>query len=48
VVVGGADELHRKDPVSGRDIVDALAASLLAEVDFERLTIRPRVRDIDL
>jgi prevent-host-death family protein len=49
VVIVGADEfdrLHR--PISGRDIVEALAASPLAEVKFERLTIKSPVRDIDL
>jgi prevent-host-death family protein len=49
VVIVGADEFDRlQRPVSGRDIVEALAASPLAEVKFERLTIRARVRDIDL
>src|SRR3954466_15258138 len=49
VVIVGADEFDRlQRPVSGRDIVKALAASPLAEVKFERLTIRARVRDIDL
>jgi prevent-host-death family protein len=49
VVIVGADEFDRlQRPVSGRDIVDALAASPLAEVNFERLTIKSQVRDIDL
>ena len=49
VVIVDADEFDRlQRPVSGRDIVEALAASPLAEVNFERLTIRSRVRDIDL
>src|SRR5882724_6300917 len=49
VVVVGADEFDRlQRPVSGRDIVEALAASPLAEVNFERLTVKSRVRDIDL
>ena len=49
VVVVGVDEFDRlQRPVSGRDIVEALAASPLAEVNFERLTVKSRVRDIDL
>ena len=49
VVIVGADEFDRlQRPVSGRDIVEALAASPLAEVNFERLTVKSRVRDIDL
>ena len=49
VVIVGADEFDRlQRPVSGRDIVEALAASPLAEVNFERLTIKSQVRDIDL
>jgi antitoxin Phd len=49
VVVVAADEFDRlQRPVSGRDIVATLAGSPLAEVRFERLTIRSRVRDIDL
>jgi prevent-host-death family protein len=49
VVVVGADEFDRlQRPVSGRDIVATLATSPLAEVKFERLTIRSKVRDIDL
>ncbi len=42
VVVVCAEEFDRMQrPVSGRDIVDALAASPLAEVNFERVTIKP-------
>src|SRR3954463_7942097 len=49
VVVVGADEFDRlQRPVSGRDIVAALAGSPLAEVKFERLTVKPKVRDVDL
>src|SRR5260370_5925706 len=49
VVVVGVDEFDRlQRPVSGRDIVEALAASPLAEVNFESLTVKSRVRDIDL
>ena len=49
VVVVAADEFDRMlRPVSGRDIVVALAASPLADVTFERLTIKPPVRDVSL
>lgn len=39
VVVICAEEFDRMRRVSGRDIVDALAASPLADVDFERVTV---------
>ena len=49
VVIVGADEFDRlQHPMSGRDIVEVLAASPLAKVNFERLTIKSQVRDIDL
>jgi len=49
VVIVGADELDRlQRRVSGRDIVTALAASSLGGVKFDRLTIKSKVRDIDL
>jgi prevent-host-death family protein len=49
VVVVRADEFDRlRRPVSGRDIVAALAASPLAGVDFDRVTIRSPVRDVSL
>src|SRR5215217_3170071 len=49
VVIVRADEFDRMQrPVSGRDIVAALAASPLAEVSFERLTVKSPVRDVDL
>lgn len=49
VVIVGADEFDRlRHPVTGGDIVAALAASPLAEVKFDRLTIKSRVRNIDL
>ena len=49
VVVVGAEEFDRlQHPVMGRDIVDALAASPLADVDFDRLTVKSPVRDVDL
>src|SRR5258705_1519226 len=47
VVVVRADEFDRiQRPVSGHDIVAALAASPLAEVTIERLTVKSPVRDV--
>ena len=41
VVVVRADEFDRmRRPISGRDIVAALATSPLADVNFERMTIK--------
>jgi prevent-host-death family protein len=49
VVVIRADEFDRMQrPVSGRDIVAALAASPLADVNIERLTVTSPVREISL
>jgi prevent-host-death family protein len=49
VVIVGAEEFDRlQRPVTGRDIVAALAASPLAEVEFDRLTVESKVRDIKL
>jgi prevent-host-death family protein len=49
VVIVGADEFDRlQRPVSGRDIVAALAASPLAEVKFDRLTIKSKIRNVNL
>ena len=49
VVVVRADEFDRMQrPVSGRDIVAALAASPLADVNIERLTVKSPVRDFSL
>jgi len=49
VVIVRADEFDRlQRPVSGRDIVAALAASPLAEVTIERLTVKSPVRDAGL
>jgi prevent-host-death family protein len=49
VVIVDADEFDRlQRPVTGRDIVATLAASPLAEVRFDRLTIKSRVRNIEL
>lgn len=49
VVVVRADEFDRMQrPVSGRDIVLALASSPLANVNIERLSVRTPVRDVSL
>src|SRR3954449_10498209 len=47
VVIVGADEFDRlQRPVTGRDIIDALASSPLADVKFERLSVKSKVRDV--
>ena len=49
VVVVRADEFDRiQRPVSGHDIGAALAASPLAEVTIERLTVKSPIRDVSL
>ena len=49
VVVVRAEEFDQmRQPVSGRDIVAAFASSPLADVSFDRLSVKSRVRDIDL
>ena len=48
VVVGAAEFDRMQRPVTGRDIVQALRGSPLAEVEFERLSVKSPVRDIDL
>ena len=49
VVVVRADEFDRmRRPISGRDIVAALATSPLADVNFERMTIKFPIRDVNL
>ena len=49
VVLVRADEFDRmRRPISGRDIVAALATSPLADVIFERMTIKSPVRDVGL
>jgi prevent-host-death family protein len=49
VVVVRADEFDRmQQPVSGRDIVAALAGSPLADVNFERVTIKSPVRGVSV
>jgi len=48
-VILSADEFARlQKPRSGRDLVVALAASPLAEVTIERVSVKSPVRDIDL
>ncbi|MDE2379741.1 type II toxin-antitoxin system Phd/YefM family antitoxin [Bradyrhizobium sp.] len=48
-VVVGAEEFDRlQRPVSGRDIVRALSTGPLGDVEFERLTIKSKVRDVEL
>src|SRR5215470_17793504 len=49
VVIVRADEFDRlMQPISGRDIVAALAASPLGEVTIDRLTVKSPVRDVGL
>jgi prevent-host-death family protein len=49
VVVVGADEFDRMQrPVSGRDLVAALANSPLADVRIERLSVKSPVRKVSL
>ena len=49
VVVVDAQEWDRiKKPVSGRDLVDALANSPLRNVTIERLPVKSPVRDVKL
>jgi prevent-host-death family protein len=49
VVIVGADEFDRlQRPVTGRDIINVLAASPLADVKFERLSVKSKVRDVNL
>ena len=49
VVIVGADEFDRlQRPLTGRDILNALAGSPLADVPFERLSVKSKVRDVKL
>ena len=49
VVVVRSEEFDRlRRPISGRDIVAALARSPLASVNFERMTVKSPVRDVSL
>ncbi|MBB4366467.1 prevent-host-death family protein [Bradyrhizobium sp. CIR18] len=48
-VIVAAEEFDRlQRPASGRDIVVALARSPLRDLEFERLTIKSKVRDVEL
>ncbi|MBR1088909.1 type II toxin-antitoxin system Phd/YefM family antitoxin [Bradyrhizobium manausense] len=48
-VIISADEFDRlQRPVTGRDIVTVLARSPLGDVEFERLTVKSKVRDVEL
>lgn len=48
-VIVAVDEFDRlQTPLSGRDLVRMLADSPLADVEFDRLTVKSRVRDIEL
>lgn len=49
VVVVSADDFDRlQQPVTGRDVVRALQASPIGELDFERVSIKAPVRDVGL
>jgi prevent-host-death family protein len=49
VVVVRAEDFDRMQrPVSGRDVVAALASSPLSDVNFERVTVKSPVRDVSL
>ncbi|BBF94506.1 type II toxin-antitoxin system Phd/YefM family antitoxin [Blastochloris tepida] len=48
VVVSAAEFDRMQRPVTGHDIVRALQASPLAEIEFERLSFDAPVRDVEL
>jgi hypothetical protein len=49
VVVVDADECDRlKKPVSGRDLVEALANSPLRDIPFDRVSVKIRAGDMKL
>src|ERR1700712_321365 len=48
VIVGAAEFDRLQRPLTGRDIINALAGSPLADVPFERLSVKSKVRDIKL
>ncbi|SRR5271157_4070158 len=49
VVIVTAEEFRRlKGEITGQTLVDALAASPLRDVDFERLPFKAPVRDVEL
>ncbi|HXH43119.1 MAG TPA: type II toxin-antitoxin system Phd/YefM family antitoxin [Bradyrhizobium sp.] len=48
-VVIAAEEFDRlQRPISGRDIVAALAKSPLDDLEFDRLSVKSKVRDVEL
>ena len=48
VVVDAAEWDRLKKPVSGQDLVEALASSPLRDVPIERLSVKSPVRDVKL
>ena len=48
VVIGAAEFDRMQQPLTGRDIVAALRGSPLVDVEFERLSVKSQVRDIEL
>ncbi len=49
VVIVDANEWDLLEkPISGRDLVEALAASPLRDVPIERMSVKSRVRDVKL
>jgi prevent-host-death family protein len=49
VVVVRAEEFDRmRRPISGRDLLAMMASSPLTDVDFERLSIKSSIRDVEL
>jgi prevent-host-death family protein len=48
VIIGAAEFDRLLRPLTGRDIINALAGSPLADVPFERLSVKSKVRDIEL
>jgi hypothetical protein len=49
VIAADADEIARlRGALTGRDVINALAGSPLAEVTIERLSVKSKVRDVDL
>ena len=49
VIAADADENARlQHALTGRDVIKALAGSPLAEVNIKRLSVKSKVRDVDL
>jgi hypothetical protein len=48
VVVDAAEWDRLKKPISGRDLVDALANSPLRDVPIERVSVEVRARGVEL